>query len=244
MEDQMMQPQETENVSQENHEQDFTHNSPENNLQKMREAKEAAERRAAEIAENQEKTARELEALKAQFAKIQQAPSDEPEPRYEGPGDDELVEWKHHKQQAEKIKKLEQKFQEQQKVASVNAANARLIAENPDYNKVMTDDNIAKLIKEYPEYAASLNANSDPYLQHKAAYRMLKQTGIYQEKTFEPEKEQMKKNANKPLPAQAIGGKGNNSPLTSAHLFASNGMLTEDMKQELRRINEINRRRL
>jgi hypothetical protein len=209
-------------------------NKLEVNLRQMREAREEDAKRFAELSEKHERMARELEELRSR-------PKQEPE---DDSNDDDFVEWRDLKEHKKRMNEMEKDLKKQQQVNANYLAITRLISENADYQAVMTQENIDKLEKEYPELAHSLSTNQEPYSQRKSIYQAIKKFGIFQEKTYEKEKEAIQENAAKPLPAAAIGGKANSAAISTAHLFASNGKLTEEMKEKIRRQNDMYRKRI
>lgn len=148
-------------------------------------------------------------------------------------GDDELAEGKHLSKVSKKIKKLESKLQEYERRSVLSSTELRLKAELPDFDKVVTADNIKTLSATYPEIALTLEATTDLYAKAKSAYTIIKNMGIAVEDIYEPEKEIVKKNMAKPRSTSSIAPQQGETPLQKANLFA-NG-LTEELKAHLRR---------
>ena len=109
--------------------------------------------------------------------------------------------------------------------------NERLALKFPDFDAVVSQENIELLKETEPELAYSLSAiKDDPYAQGIAVYKTLKRLGIHQEAAPVPTIEQKKAQANlqKPMSVQAAPKQ---SALGNAHIF-ENG-LTPDVKKQL-----------
>lgn len=190
-------------------------------------------------AEEAEKRAYELEqALKSKQPERQEVPEEDLNFSVD---EDALVEGKHLSKVDKKIKKLEQQIRqyEQQSVASIT--EARLKAQYPDFDSVVSSENLANLRAAYPEIAQTLNASTDLYSKAVSAYTMIKRLGIIDpEDRFIQEKAIAQKNATKPKPLASISPQQGDSPLSKANAFA-NG-LDENMKKQLwKEMNDIRR---
>ena len=146
-------------------------------------------------------------------------------------GPDELAEGKHVTQVDRKIKKLEQQLQSYQQSTNATTAEARLKAQYPDFDRVVSKDNIDLLKETEPEIAYTINASSDIYSKAVSAYKMIKKLGIYQEDPYIKDRERAEHNAAKPRPLASVSPQQGDSPLSKANAFA-NG-LTDDLKKQL-----------
>ena len=152
-------------------------------------------------------------------------------------GDDELVEWKHVKKT---VKGLEQKLNSYQQTSYEAQVDARLKAEFPDFDKVVSTDNVNSLKESYPELAGSVGSNPDLYAKAVSAYKMIKQFGIHQDDNYSKERDMAQKNAAKPRPLVSANPQQGESPLTRANAFAEG--LTDSLKKQLREEMEAARR--
>lgn len=146
-------------------------------------------------------------------------------------GADELAEGKHlTKVQKQTKKQYEQLANQQQQLQSL-IVELKLKSEYPDIEKVVNEDTLAMLKEQEPEIAASLAANPDYYKKAKAAYKMIKNLGLYTEDNSAAERELVQKNAAKPRPLSSISPQTAESPLSRANAFAQG--LTPELKRQL-----------
>lgn len=118
--------------------------------------------------------------------------------------------------------------QEALKQYEVSTLEERMLQKFPDFNDVVSPENIRFLKETEPELAMSLaNLAHDPKAQSTAAYKLLKKLGIGANQSS-PEKDKALKNAQKPLSVNAVTKQ---SALGNAHLF-ENG-LTSELKSQL-----------
>lgn len=155
-------------------------------------------------------------------------------------GDADLAEGKHLKKLQQEIKRLRQESETNKQQSHITQAEIRLKSQYPDFDKVVSQDNIASLREEYPELAASINANSDLYSKAVSAYTMIKKLGIHQESLYTSDKARIAQNAIKPRPSATIAPQKSDSPLSQANAFA-NG-LTPALQAQLRAEMEASRK--
>jgi len=147
---------------------------------------------------------------------------------------DTLVEGKHLSKYDKKIRQLEDKLKGYEQQNNVTAAEVRLKNLYPDFDKVVSRDNIEQLKANYPELAETLNSSStDIYSKAVSAYTLIKKLGISPEDAYQQDKERAMKNAVKPRPLTSISPQQGDSPLSKANAFA-NG-LTDELKAQLRK---------
>src|SRR5215831_198773 len=145
---------------------------------------------------------------------------------------DELAEGKHLSKVQKQVKKLEQQLKQYEQRSTEMTAEARLKAQYPDFDKVVSKDNIEMLRMTYPEIAATLQSSPDLYNKAVSAYTMIKKLGIEpQQDLYEKDREMAQRNANKPKPLASLSPQQGESPMSRANAFA-NG-LTDDVKKQL-----------
>lgn len=154
------------------------------------------------------------------------APADkqEPEPEID---DDDYIEGKQFKNEINYLKRELNQFKQQAQSSSIEQ---QLRSKYNDFDKVMTYENIAKLRELKPEIAQALHQSPDLYNKAASTYTILKEMGIHQENTYEPERERAQQNFNKPQTAAAL--KKTESALSHASEF-SGSRLDEKRKKEI-----------
>ncbi len=163
--------------------------------------------------------------LQQQYAQQYKQPEPEPEPLQLD--DDDYIEGKHFKQEINHLKKQLSQFQQQQQSTSIEL---QLRNKYPDFDRVMTYENISKLRELKPEVAASLHQSHDLYNKAAATYSILKDMGIGQEGNYNPERERAEQNTSKPRVASSL--QKTESALTHASEF-SGSKLTDARKKEI-----------
>lgn len=195
------------------------------NMRALREARERAERERDELI-------RILQMQQLQQQSQQKQP--EPEPENLEIQDDALVEGKHVRQMHKKIQELERRVQENLSRTAESMTEARIKTSYPDFDKVVSSENIELFKQQYPELAQTLHSTADLYSKAVSAYTLIKQFGIYKDPVFENDRQRALKNANKPRPLASVSPQQSDSPLSRANAFAS-GELTEEMKAQYRK---------
>ena len=153
---------------------------------------------------------------------------------------DDLVEGKHLAKYAKRIKQLEEQQRQYMQQNSESTAEIKLRTQYPDFDKVMTLENVQALSYAYPELAKSINASNDLYDKAYSAYTLIKKFGIYEEKPYEVEKQKAAANTAKPRPLASVSPQQGDSPLSRANAFAEG--LTEDLRIQLRKEMEAARK--
>jgi len=192
------------------------------------------ERNLRILRERAERIERERDAAIQRLSEIEarNKPADSPEEDYSiNLGADDLAEGKHLTKMSSKIKKLEEQIKSYQQQSTTMTTEARLKAEYPDFDKVVSKDNIEVLKETYPELAMTLQSSPDLYAKAKSAYTLIRKLGIHVDDNFEREREIVQKNANKPKPVASVSPQQGESPLSRANAFA-NGLTTE-LKEQL-----------
>lgn len=139
-------------------------------------------------------------------------------------GDDDMVDGRNFF----KVKKDLEDVKRQLAYTQQITVNSRLNSEFPDIKQVLSPANIERLETEHPEFSPGIISTSNKYDQFKMMYKLVKNLGIYTNKTHQ----KISPNAKKPLPVTAISR--DESALTHAHGFS----LTEEEKAEFRRKNK------
>ena len=147
---------------------------------------------------------------------------------------DELAEGKH----ISKVQKQLNKLKEEVRVATTEA---KLKAQYPDFDSVVSKENILALRDMYPEIAQALNSSPDLYATAASAYTLIKKLGLNANAAqYDAEKKIVQANAAKPKPLASVSPQQGDSPLSRANAFA-NG-LTDELKTQLLREMEQARR--
>src|SRR5665213_1128673 len=84
---------------------------------------------------------------------------------------DDLVEWKHVDK---KMRRYEEQLQAYQAQSAASAAEMRLRNQYPDFERVVTTENVEQLRSMYPDIADSLSSNTDLYSKASSAYTLIK----------------------------------------------------------------------
>jgi hypothetical protein len=160
--------------------------------------------------------------------------------------DEALAEVRRAKQEAERLKqeslnstltpdqreiqKLKQDFEQYKVQSHETLVEARLHAQHPDFNSVVSQENVAALKEAYPEIAATLQSSPDLYTAAVSAYTMIKKFGIHKD-TSSADKAQTQSNMSKPRPASSVSVQTGQGALSHANEFASG--LTPELKNKL-----------
>jgi hypothetical protein len=180
----------------------------------------------------------EAKALLAQYEAEKKARQVPVAPSYDADEDinldeDAYAEGKHVKALAKQLRNMKAEIEATKRQAHSVSVRAALVAEHPDYERVMTAENLQTLELTYPHIARSINMN-DPYNAGKACYDLIKQFGIDADEVSKTEvtKQMIKQNLAKPKPGVAsMGTKNTNeSPMGRASEFYD-GPLTDEMKK-------------
>lgn len=144
---------------------------------------------------------------------------------------DDLVEGKHLNKFEKKIKKLEDQLKNYQQQSTESNVEVKLKNQFPDFDKVVSRENVELLKEAYPELANTLNSSSDLYSKAVSAYTLIKKFGIHQEEPYKADVERAKANAAKPKPLASIAPQQGDTPLSRANAFAQG--LTDELRKQL-----------
>lgn len=210
--------------------QPFSYNTKENNIKSLRERAEKAER-------EREEAIKYIMSMQQGKQPIQIQPDieieDDPFSQL-GLDDESLVEGKHLKELVKEIKNLRSTVKNYEKQSQKNAhetLEVKLQTQFPDFNKVVTNENLVQLREINPDLADAILANKDQYKQAKLAYDMVKQLGIYKEDVFVQDRITAQKNHSKPRPLSSISPTQSDNPMSKVNAFA-NAPLTKDLKDQ------------
>jgi len=191
-----------------------------------------AAKRIRELREAQKKAERERDELlrMMQMQQMQQnmpkQANPEPEEEDFNVEDDALIEGKHLRKMNQKMRQMEQALKSYQSQSAESITEARIKATYPDFDRVVSQDNIAQLREDYPELAATLSSSTDLYSKAVSAYTLIKQFGIHQDPVLQNDRARVIKNSAKPRPLASVNPQQGDSPLSKANAFA-NGEFTE-----------------
>lgn len=146
-------------------------------------------------------------------------------------GDDDIAEGKHLRGYDKKIKKLEDQIKNHQRQSFEMTVEQRLRYKYPDFDKVVSKENVALLNETEPEIATSIGSSMDLESKGEAAYKIIKKLGLYQEDNYSEDRQRVQQNATKPRPVASVTPQRGDSPLSKANAFA-NG-LTDELKTQL-----------
>ena len=207
------------------------------NLRNLREARERAEWERDTL-RNQLEQMQRYGQQKQQ--PVEELPEVEQEPQFDF-ADDALMEGKQVKKVFSSVNKELQAVKKQLKQfhsqSSEMAVEAKIKAVYPDFDDVVSVENVARLNADYPEIAKTLRDTPDIWNKASSAYSIMKKFGIYRDKSFDEDKMKAIKNAQKPRPVASVNPQHGDSPLSKANAFA-NGLTPDLRKQMLKEMAE------
>ena len=206
--------------------------SPKESFRLVREAKERAERERDAMLSQMLQMQQQMQLQQQQLQPKQQ---EQPQEDYDFDIEaDALAEGKHLKKLMAKQKAMEQQLQRYQIQSEEVAVEARIRNEFPDFDKVVSKDNVDILMKQFPQIFQTLRDTHDVYNKAATAYTVIKNFGIHKDTPkFEADRAKAVSNAQKPRPLASVNPTQGDSPLSKANAFA-NGM-TDELKEQLRR---------
>ena len=182
-----------------------------------------AEYNWAEARRKTQELERQNREMSDQLARLQQNKSPEVD-ELDALGEGDIVSKAQAKKLAEKMAR--QIVQESLKQQHAATAEERARLKFPDYDDVVTKENIELLKQRKPELALSLAHNPDPHAQAVAVYDALKMMGSVGDPKM-AEKKKAAENLEKPRSVNAVTKQ---SAIGQAHLF-ENGLTPEVKKQ-------------
>lgn len=150
--------------------------------------------------------------------------------------EDELIEGKHLSAVEQKLQAMEARLAKYESKTAEQYVESKLKSEHPDFNSVVSSENLKKLQEQYPELAQALFAGEDLFAKGKSAYIMLKKLGIAQDK-LEPriafDKAQALRNSAKPKPLSSLAPTKTSSPLSNVNAFSQGVTVDGELQAEL-----------
>ena len=130
--------------------------------------------------------------------------------------------------QAERLAELKarQIVEETMKKQHASTAEERIRMKYPDFDDVLTDENIQFLRENKPSLVRSVLANSDPYAQAEAAYELAKSFCPQNNSESRENMKKLEENKAKPLSSNAV--KKPSSALDNAHAYTQDKQLTKE----------------
>jgi len=202
-------------------------NSASANIVRLREAKEKAEK--------------EREQLRLQLEDMQRKMQTKQEPEQEELeyGDEDFVEGRILKKELDSVKKQLDAYKTQQ---AQQSDEDRLMRTYPDFSRVACDDNLRRLREMDPETADTIaKSTASLYTRGAAAYKRIKELGIFVEDTHQKDRAKAQENISKPRPSNSVSPQQGDSPLSMANAFA-NGLTPELKKQLWKEMQEASKR--
>lgn len=226
--DEMSQPEEVE----EQPEQQTSKPSPKESFRLVREAKERAERERDAMLSQMLQMQQQMQIIQQQQQpKQQEQPIEDYDIDIES---DALAEGKHLKKLMANQKAMQQQLKRYQMQSEEVAVEARIRSQYPDFEKVVSKENVEILNSQFPEIAETLRNTPDMFNKAASAYTVIKNFGIHKDTPkFEADRAKAVTNAQKPRPLASVNPTQGDSPLSKANAFA-NGM-TDELKEQLRR---------
>jgi len=205
--------------------------SPKESFRALKEAKERADRERDAMLSQMLEMQRQIQNMQQQQPQVQEQPVEDYDFDIES---DALAEGKHLKKLMAKQKAMEQQLKRYQMHSEEVAVETRIRSQYPDFEKVVSKENVEILNEQFPEIAKTLRDTPDMFNKAAAAYTVIKNFGIHKD-TAKHESDRVKAvtNAQKPRPLASVNPTQGDSPLSKANAFA-NGM-TEELKEQLRR---------
>ena len=157
--------------------------------------------------------------------------------------DDGLVEGRHYKKQAQTVKEIKDELtatRKQLEQFSMQSAEQRLRQSHPDFDRIVTKDNLDRLSEVKPSLYRSIMSNPDIYEKGDSAADAIKM--YLQPEKYANEDKRIAENKAKPRNASTVGPQQSDSPLTRVGDY-DRRTLTEDRRRELRQEMEEARSR-
>lgn len=215
---------------------------PEEQQQEQIQASESNASNIRRLREEKERLARENEEYRKFYE--QQMKQAQPQQQEDdddfGISPDDFVEGKHLKKYYKEIKQMRKDFKAQQEQIMYQTTEARLKSQFPDFEKVVNEQTVQRLREEYPEIADTLNESTNMYSKAAAAYKVIRNMGIYQDPGSQADRQRVYNNTSKPRPANALNGQQSGTPLSRANAFSEG--LTPELKRQLLEEMENSRR--
>lgn len=147
-------------------------------------------------------------------------------------GDDEIAEGKHLKNVARELRELKNELKKYKQESATTTVETKIRSNYPDFDSVVSRDNLESLRNSYPELAQTLLTSNDEYSRAASAYTLIKKLGIDSSGSYEMDKQKVQQNAAKPKPLASLTAQQTaGGALANANAFA--GGLTKDLQAQL-----------
>lgn len=171
-----------------------------------------------------------------EMAKQQQA--QEPEDYDIRIAPDDIAEGKHLVKLQNKIQSLEKKLNASQQRTTSEAAEYRIRAAFPDFDKVVSSENVRLLNEQHPDIANAISQTTDMYSKASSAYKLIKQFGLDKSEQYNSDKEAAQRNMAKPKPSASMSNNSYESPIAQTYKF--DRPLTDEAKKRIfQEMNDI-----
>ncbi len=168
-----------------------------------------------EQADNNARRAEQAER-EAYMLKMKYEQQTAPKAQFRNLGDDDIAEGK---DLAAQRMYVDEKYQQQQvEIGELKnmLTEYHIRTQCPDFDSVVTSENLQKLAQDYPEIAATINSSADTKSKAISAYKLIKKLDIGNPQS-QIDRELVAKNINKPKPSNALPK--SDSDLTRANAF-------------------------
>lgn len=145
--------------------------------------------------------------------------------------EDEVIEGRHLSKVKQQIKALEQKLRASQGQSHQLAIEAKIKAQYPDFDQVVSRDNIELLNAMDPVLANALSKSPDLYEKAVSTYNVIKKFNIPNYDRYEAETKKIQENRAKPRSLASVAPQKGDGPLSKVNIFAQG--LTKDVKDML-----------
>lgn len=147
-------------------------------------------------------------------------------------GENDLAEGKHLGKLQKQIKNLSQELKKYKQEATLSSVETKIRTNYPDFDNVVSRQNLESLKNLYPEIAQTIYSAQDEYSKAASAYTLIKKLGIDTQESYEMDKKRVQDNAAKPKPIASLGS-ATGQPGALAHANAFAGGLTKDLQAQL-----------
>ena len=192
-----------------------------------------------EKSQNLERENQELKQYLNHFLEQQQSKTNAPKQQQQEPEedlnfdvkDDDLVEGRHIKKFKKYISNIENKLKKYQQESYAQQVELQLSSKYPDFNQVLTSDNIQKLKREHPYMAQVLLDSKDLKSQGEAAYHAIKRFGIIDNPEVSRAKKKIKQVSKAPKSVNSARPQQGDSPLSKANEYRKSRLTEQDRKR-------------
>jgi len=199
------------------------------NMRILRERAEQAERRAQELERMIQMNMNQQQTTKMQIA--------EPDEDDMDISDDTYVEGKHLKKYIKhlknEVKNTKKQFEEYNQQNALAQADMRLKSQFPDFESVVSAENLEKLKQQKPALYRTIYANNDIYDRGYSAYEMIKGAGFAGEQ-YDAIDKKVEENRAKPRAAANASPQTGETPLARVGDY-DRRILSEERMEQLRR---------